>query len=189
MARKYRYHPPTVGTTTWTITCGKKNHTIHLVRGQLVLSHHTKAEINTAILRHHLGESIRPCLALLVAMKQRSATLKPPMIPDTMQEALCLARFARRTTDRPASVRTGFSAATLTAFFHPVSHLLHHAGLDRLTHSAEFSVPSLHLTGFTYPRSSPDLVIPELRRALYAEAKLTELLTAIETWITRHNSR
>lgn len=196
MARNYRYHPSTVDTTTWTIACGTKRHRIHLIRGQLVLPHHTKVEIRTAILRHHLGEDVHSCMALLIALKQRSPTLKPPLIPETVYEALCTARFARRTVDRTSPVTSGFSASTLTTFFHPVSQLLDHANLYRPKPSSDFHVPQLHLRGFARPIimkqhgrwQMPDDVIPELQQAIYSEATLTALLTAINDWITTHRA-
>lgn len=194
MARHYRYTPSTVDTITWTISCGAKKHRVHLVRGRLLLPHHPTHEIQTAILRHHLGEDIRPCMALLIALKARCPTLAPPLIPKTVQEALCTARFARRTVDYPVDPTSGFSATTLTTFFHPVSQRLKDAGLSQARPSSEFRVPSLHLKGFTRPLlvkhhgrwEMPADVIPELTRAISSQHTLTALFDAIAIWITSH---
>lgn len=196
MPRRYRYHPSTVDTISWTIPCGTKKHRIHLIRGSLVLPDHKTTEIQTAFLRHHLGEAIRPCLALLIAFKHCSPTLTPPLIPDTLYEALCVARFARRTVDCPDPVPSGFSARTLTAFFHPISQLLVNAQLSPPHPSPAYRIPQLHLKGFAFPIlmkehgrwRMPDAVIPELQRALYSDHNVTELRTAIQTWITAHQT-
>lgn len=194
-ARHYRYHPSTVETTSWTIQCGRTNHRIHLVRGKLVLSHHTKHEMHRAILRHHLGEQLRPCMAVFMAFKASNVNLTSQQIPENVREAICIARYARRTVDHPASVPNGLSPTTVSDFFSPISQLLQQAGLLQLSSSFEFRVPSLHLVGFTYPIlvkqhgrwEMPDDVIRPLRRAVMSDHSYTELLTAIHRWITTHN--
>lgn len=206
--RPLRYQPSTTDTVSWTHRCGRRRHRIHLIRGALVLPDHSREEIARALLKAGLGQVPPPCIQALLALRQRSDhldSLNPILFPQTVRDAVLVARFARRHRHAPIGTqdlgRDQLRQRAAERVFADLFATLHQAQL------AGALIPIWHPEALyptvvlPYARTTELLIYREAQWRLsgQAAARLTyesrfnvrgdAILPILTQWITERNTR